>query len=430
MQGNKKAAFDVIIFLIVFKRGLILTMNDPAEKSFRVIVLGSNPATRLSLIRCVGAVKGCRVTVVNMVSRIPEKPSRTLDTYSKYVDHWLFSKKFDADGLAKVLLEQCRIEGEKPLLMSVDDDSACLVDTIQDQIRDFFCFSHINNKSGAIATLMDKAQQKKLAKEFGFNVVESWPMDCVDGKYFVPEGIKYPCYVKGRLSYHSAKQYQRKCNSKEELEQWLLVIAKHNPSPLLAEEYIKIDKEYGIIGFSDTDKVVLPGVVDLLDGGHGGHKGVSAFGRVNDFSHDFLLKQQIERFIKNIRLTGLFNLDIVEAYGKLYFVELNLRFAAYGYAVFKAGVNLPAYQVFHSQEKTYATLKSEVVSGYSYANERVAFDDVAGGYRTWRNYKELLQKADCRLVYCEDDPNPYRVFRRQMRKTFLLVRLKKALRKK
>lgn len=396
---------------------------------FRVIVLGSNPATRLSLIRCVGAIENCMVTIVNMVAQIPKKPLRTLDTYSKYVDRWLFAKKFDADGLAKVLLEQCRIEGNKPLLLSVDDDSACLVDTIQDQLKDSFCFSHIDYKVGAIARLMDKSKQKQLAKEFGFNVVESWQLDFVDGRYSIPEGIKYPCYIKGRLSYHSAKLYQKKCNSKEELKQWLQVVAKHNPSPLLAEEFIEIDKEYGVIGFSDTNTVVLPGIVELLDIGHGGHRGVSAFGRVNDFCSNEQLRLQIEQFIKQIHLTGLFNVDIVESQGKLYFVELNLRFAAYGYAVFKAGVNLPAYQVFHAQGKGYETLVSHVVNGYCYANERVAFDDVAGGYRPLKSYNKLLKKADCRLIYCEDDQDPYRQFRKQMKKTFLMVRLKKLLRK-
>lgn len=398
--------------------------------SCRIIVLGSNPATRLSLIRCIGVVEGCKVTIINMVSHLPEKPYRTLDTYSKYVDRWLFAKKFDADGLAKVLLEQCCLEGNKPLLLSVDDDSACLVDTIQDQLKDAFCFSHIDYKAGAIAGLMDKSKQKQLAKEFGFNVVESWQLDCVDGNYLIPEGIKYPCYVKGRLSYHSAKQYQKRCNSRKELEQWLLVVAKHNPSPLLAEEFVAIDKEFGVIGFSDTRKVVLPGIVELLDSGHGGHKGVSAFGRVNDFSSNEQLRIQIEQFIKQIHLTGLFNVDIVESQGKLYFVELNLRFAAYGYAVFKAGVNLPAYQVYHAQQKEYETLTAHVVNGYCYANERVAFDDVAGGYRSLKNYKELIKKADCRLIYCEDDPGPYLQFKKQMKKTFLMVRLKKLLRKK
>lgn len=392
-----------------------------------VVVLGSNPATRLSLIRCVGAVEGCKVTVINMVSQLPEKPYRTLDTYSKYVERWLFAKKFDADGLAEVLLNQCRKEGEKPLLLSVDDDSACLVDSVQDQLRNDFCFSHIDHRAGAIANLMDKVRQKQLALEFGFNVAESWPVDCVDGHYSIPEGVKYPCYVKGRLSYHSAKQYQKKCSSEKELQQWLQVVAKHNPSPLLIEEFIDIDEEYGVIGFSDTETVVLPGVVELLDSGHGGHKGVSAFGRVNDFGSNDFLRQQVERLIKEIRLTGLFNIDIVKANGKLFFVELNLRFAAYGYAVCKAGVNLPAFQLCHAWGKNYDLQNTKVVNGYCYANERVSFDDVCGGYRTWGNYRSLLKKSDCRMLFDREDPLPYKKFKKNMLTSFLKIRLKKRL---
>jgi predicted ATP-grasp superfamily ATP-dependent carboligase len=392
-----------------------------------VIVLGSNPATRLSLIRCVGKIEGCRVTVINMVSQLPEKPFRTLDSYSKYVDHWLFAKKFDAEGLARILLDQCRVENERPVLLSVDDDSACLIDSIQDRIREYFCFANIDNKAGAIAELMDKSRQKELAKAFGFNVAEAWPINCIEGKYTIPEGVKYPCYVKGRLSYHSAKQLQRKCNSEQDLTEWLKVVAKQNPSPLLIEEFIEIEKDFGIIGYSDSQTVVLPGVVELLDGGHGGHKGVSAFGRVNDFNLNESLEQQIIHFIKHIHLSGLFNIDLVESHGELYFVELNLRFAAYGYAVFKAGVNLPAFQIFQSQGKDIKTLNTKLVNRYCYVNERVAFDDVTGGFRSWNNYRRLIKKADCRMIQDDEDPQPYEKFKSGMLITYLKAKIKKVI---
>lgn len=392
-----------------------------------VIVLGSNPATRLSLIRCVGAVEGCRVTIINMVSDIPEKPYRTIDTYSKYVDKYFFAKKFDADGLARLLMEKCRVEGEKPFLMSVDDDSACLIDTIQDQIRNDFYFSHIGNKAGAIAELMDKAKQKQLAKEFGFKVAESWSVDCVDGKYEIPQGVKYPCYIKGRLSYHSAKLHQKKCSSEQELAEWLKVIAKENPSPMIIEEFIEINKEYGIIGYSDSEKVILPGIVELLDGGHGSHKGVSAFGRVNDFSSNEPLKQQIERFIKYIRLTGLFNVDFVEAYGKLYFVELNMRFAAYGYAVCKAGANLPAFHIYKCLSEDEGVLSTRVKNGFCYVNEKVAFDDVEHGYRSMSNYRRLIKNADCCMIRQEDDSEPYKMFRKNLPMDLLKTRIKRII---
>lgn len=395
-----------------------------------IIILGSNPATRLSLIGCVGAVEGCRVTIVNMVSQLPEKPYRTIDSCSKYVDGVLFARKYDADGLANLLLNQYQDEGTKPIIMSIDDDSACLVDNIQDRLRDKFCFSHIQHQTGAIARLMDKQVQKELAKQFGFKVVNSWPVDIEDGKYEVPETVTFPCYVKGRLSYHSAKQYQKRCDSRQELEKWLVVVANNNPSPLLIEEFIEIEKEYGIIGYCDANKVILPGIVELLDGGHGGHTGVSAFGRVNDFSLNESLKPRIEQMMKHIQLTGMFNIDFVESKGQWYFVEVNIRYAAYGYAVCKAGVNLPAFQIYGCLSQDDGMLSTQVKNGFCYVNEKVAFDDVVGGYRTWKNYKQLIKKADCRLIYQEDDLQPYRCFRSTMMLTFLKQRLKKIIGRK
>ena len=396
----------------------------------RVIVIGSNPATKLSLIRCVGAVEGCRVTVVTMLSQVPEKPERTIDTYSKYVERFFYTKKYDADGLANLLLEKCRVGGEKPILMSVDDDSACLVDTIQDRLRDKFYYSHIQHQAGAIAGLMDKSKQKQLAKECGFNVVEAWPVDCVNGKYTVPDEVKYPCYVKGRLSYHSAKRYQKRCNTKEELEKWLKVLAKHNPSPLIIEEFIKINKEYGVIGYCNAEKVVLPGVVELIDCGYGSDRGVAASGWVHDFSLNEALGPKVEQLMRHIQLTGLFNIDFIESKGKWYFVELNVRYAAYGFAVCKAGVNLPAIQIYDVLSKDDSELSNEVKNDFRYVNEKVAFDDVAGGYRSWKNYRDMLRDADCRFIQQADDPEPYHQFKKGLVMKYVKSRIKKAIQKR
>ncbi len=392
-----------------------------------VIILGSNPASRLALIRAVGEVEGCRVTIVNMVSQLPDKPFRTIDSYSKYVDGVLFARKFDADGLANLLLSKCQDEIAKPIVMSIDDDSACLVDSIQDRLRNRFFVPHIQHRAGAIAHLMDKQVQKELAKQFGFNVAKSWPIDFKDGKYEVPESVTFPCYVKGRLSYHSAKLHQKKCSTEKELTEWLKVIAKENPSPMLIEEFLDINNEYGIIGYSDPQKVVLPGIVELLDGGHGGHKGVSAFGRVNDFGLNEELKPQVEQLMKHIQLTGMFNIDFVEANGKWYFVELNVRYAAYGYAVCRAGVNLPAFQIYGMLYRDDSELPTQVKNGFCYVNEKVAFDDVMGGYRSWKSYCYLVKKADGCMIKNEEDPQPYRQFKRGMPMNYMKAVIKRLI---
>ena len=393
----------------------------------QIIILGSNPATRLSLIRAVGEVEGCRVTIVNMVSQLPDKPFRTMDSYSRYVDRLLFAKKYDADGLAGLLLTQCCNDEAKPIIMSIDDDSACLVDTIQDRLRGKFYFSHIQHQAGAIARLMDKQVQKELAKACGFNVANSWQVDIKDGKYEVPETVTFPCYVKGRLSYHSAKRYQKKCNSRQELENWLKVVAKNNPSPLLIEEFLEIDKDYGVIGYCNPDKVILPGIVELNDCGYGSDRGVAASGRVNDFSLDEKLKSKVEQLMLKIQLTGMFNIDIVKSKGQWYFVEVNVRYAAYGYAVCKAGVNLPAFQIYDALSKDDSALSTQVKNGFRYINEKVAFDDVAGGYRSWRDYRSMVRNADCRLIRLDDDPEPYRQFRKGLMMPYFKSIMKRLL---
>ena len=395
--------------------------------SHNVIVIGSNPATKLSLIRCVGAIEGSRVTVVSMVSGLSEKSQRSYDTYSKYVDNYFYAKKYDAEGLANLLLEKCRIEGEKPIILSVDDDSACLIDTIQDQIRDYFVFSHIGNNPGAIAGLMDKSKQKLLAKEFGFCVAESWILDYIDGKYRVPEGIKYPCYVKGLHSYHTAKRYQKKCSSEQELKECLEVMAREVPYPMLAEEFLEIDKEYGVIGYSNAERVILPGVVELMDCGYGNDRGVAPYGRVNDFGLNEALKPKIEQLMKHIQLSGLFNIDFVESKGRWYFVEVNLRYAAYGYAVCKAGVNLPAFLIYNALSKDDSVLSTQVRNGIRYVNEKVAFDDVLGGYRSLKEYRRIIKNADCRLIRQDDDPQPWCQFRNRSIKTYIKKRITKKI---
>lgn len=377
----------------------------------RVIVIGSNPATRLGLIRSVGAVEGCRVTVIEMVMQVTPNLRPSYDSASKYVDNTYFAEKFNAEGLCLLLLEKCRESNCIPLIMSVDDDSACLVDKIYDRLQGSFYYSHIDDKVGAIANLMDKQVQKEFAATSGFNIVKSWSVDIHEGQYTIPEEVSFPCYVKGRLSYHSAKKYQKRCNSRGELEEWLKVIAKGNPSPMLIEEYIEIEKEYGVAGYCNEERIVLPGIVELIESGHGVHTGVSAFGRVNDFSMNESLKEQVEHFIRNIRLSGQFNMDFVVSKGVWYFVELNMRFAAYGYAIFRAGVNLPAFQIYEVMSRDSSTLNVHVHKGYCYVNEKVAFDDVKYGFRTWRDYRNLLKKADCCLINQSNDKKPARLFK-------------------
>lgn len=54
------------------------TLFDISRMKQKVIILGSNPITRLSLIRSIGEAMDCEITVVDMVHSLSKKQRKTV----------------------------------------------------------------------------------------------------------------------------------------------------------------------------------------------------------------------------------------------------------------------------------------------------------------------------------------------------------------
>ena len=396
-------------------------------KKKSIIIIGSNPMTRLSLIRSIGEVTPCDITVVDMVGEIPKKDIKPVDCHSMYVKRLLRAIKFDADGLCKLLLHQCADKNGKPLILSVDDDSAHLVDSSLDKLREHFHFAHINNKQGEIGRLMNKQVQKQLAVQAGFDITKSWVVEHHDGHYVLPQGITFPCYLKGLLSYHTMKSSQGRFDTEEDLTRALDKLGRTAKHPLMVEEYIETEKDLGIMGFCDGTHCVVPAIVELLESGRGAHKGVSVFGKVRKEKEGEGLTEKVANLVKSIGLFGLFNVDLAISKGKVYFIELNLRYAAYGYAITKAGVNLPSMMVRSAYSDVLEIPVSTIQRECSYINEKVALDDVAFGLRAMKDFRSLQQKADVALMNEPTDEMPYLEITRRFPMDFIKQRIKNLL---
>lgn len=384
-------------------------MGNIAHKQQRVIILGSNPATRLGLIRSIGELGEYEIYIVQLMTQLPKREYRPADSYSKYVTKCVTAKKYDAEYLYRVLVSECMQDDCKAVIISVDDDSACLVDEIQDRLEQYFICANVNGKVGEIGRLMDKSVQKALAEEAGFRVTQSWILECEDGRYEIPEDIVFPCYVKGLISYYSMKKFQGRCDSREELEQTLKRVASACSYPMLVEEFLEIENDLGVIGYCERGASVIPGIVELLESGYGDHKGVSIYGKVRKEREGEEIISRVAAMMKKVGLTGLFNIDLVVCHGDIYFVELNLRYAAYGYAVSKAGVNLPAYFVKSAFGECISELRYKIDADRYYMNEKVAIDDFMGGHRSLKNVCELRKQVDFGLVKDVHDNRPYRM---------------------
>ena len=135
---------------------------------------------------------------------------------------------------------------------------------------------------------------------------------------------------------------------------------------------------------------------------------------------------KVSDFIKHLGLFGLFNVDMVMSKNKLYFIELNLRFAAYGYAVTRAGVNLPEMFINSAIDHGIGgKIESNTVSECYYMNEKVALDDVVDGYRTFKDFKRLRRRADFGLMDNPLDRRPYHRLKRYALSRYIVKRIKK-----
>ena len=171
-----------------------------------------------------------------------------------------------------------RDSSQKVILMPVDDYAASTIDDNTDMLKSDFLFPNIIMEQGAINRLMDKNVQKRKAINAGLNVAKGWCISIENGRYSLPSDLKYPVFPKPQISFKGNKRCKKRCGSDQELKSVLDEVASQRDCPMLLEQYIKIDKEYALLGLSDGSNVVIPGVIQLLESGKGGHRGVTLNG--------------------------------------------------------------------------------------------------------------------------------------------------------
>lgn len=382
----------------------------------RAIVIGRNYTSRLGMIRAAG-LAGCDVFVINTEKKA-ETSSTVFDYSSKYVRKTFAAPEPDEERLVKTILGQCPDGNEKAVLLPTDDYAAAVIDRNQERLRESFLFPNAEGKTGEAVRLMDKDVQKKLAEESGLNAAKGWSLTFDGGGFSIPEDMIYPCFVKAQTSFRGSKFYMRKCGSAAELQKHLEEVAQDlkkrgQSAELLIEQFIEIEKEYDIPGFTNGEEAVIPlfiekGVI---------HLGVTGTGKLVD-SDDFPdLKEKLETFIKKLKFTGLVDIELYESRGQIYFNELNMRFGATGFAMTGTGINMPGMLIrtLKNEEPAIRYDKAGAV-GKRFASEKVIYQEFRDDKISWKEYQSCIDGADFNFIRNADDPGPYREFDAFIRK--------------
>ena len=391
----------------------------------KVVINGHGTTSRLGIVRAVAEL-GCEITVVVMAW--PKAGKSDLDRVvpydcqSKYISRVLFCHFKDGEGLIRLLLEDCTDPDQKVILLPDSDFSAMVIDRNWDRLSPHFLFPHVGDQPGGVYGWMDKLRQKELARQVGLNVPDAVVVSIDGGKYVFPEGVHYPCFTKALVTIVGGKQLFHRCDTPEALRKVLDEIGRQQDADVLVEDFKEIETEYAVLGFSDGEEVIIPGVIRFISNSSS-HFGIALKGEIMPVKGFEAILDQFATFVRRVGFIGVFDIDFYESAGVLYFGEMNLRFGGSGYAVTRMGVNLPAMLVRHLRGESIADLPKFVQGTSTFVNERMCNDDWYQQRISTKEFNDLLASADIRFLEDAEDPDPQRRFfllhRKQARKRFI-----------
>ena len=379
----------------------------------KVVVIGHGYTSRLGVIRALGRA-GYEVIVVVMThykkDGITLNTTKPIDCYSKYVSRVYYCPS-DRDKLIKLLLDKCACLDQKVVLFPDSDFSEAAIDDNQELLRAHFLFPHIDYTPGAIVAWMNKIRQKKLAQSIGLNVAQGCVIEVKDGIYVVPSDLQYPCFPKPMATIVGGKGGLRRCDNEQQLHDVIKLLAKRNPNiNLLVEEFKLIDTEHALMGISDGNNVIIPGVIKTLSLAKGGHFGVAKQGiimPVNGFEN---LIEKFKQFVLKTKYVGIFDIDFYLSKEQYYFCEMNFRYGGSGYSYTAMGVNLPDMYVRTLKGFSIKEMKYQIDKEAVFVNERMCKDDWACGYISTYELYTLLKTADISFVADNEDNQPLKEY--------------------
>ena len=391
--------------------------RDPLARKPRVMVAGRNYCSNLCMARSLGEA-GYEVEVLKIFQTRPKKSSLMKqlkpDAYSKYIKAYYQCISRRRSKRIKNHLIRHADPDRRMLLIPCDDLVAEIADRFYDELSPYYIMPNVNNTQGEIGRLMSKEVQKQLAKEYGLPVINSCVIKTRRGEFTIPKSVNYPCFIKPNVSRFSSKGKMRKCNSEDELREVLTEYAQKKNVEMLVEDFVDIKHEYSILGLSTKDGSVGPGFFIAEEGGHEEHRGVAITGRILPTSVQQELIDKMTGFVDTLGFEGLWDIDLIETMdGKFYFLEVNMRYGASGYAVTRCGVNLPAmfadYMIFGKPIDLNCKVNA---TDKVFVSEKVLIEEYMGERIPWSMVEECMEKADIHFVKNDEDPQAYEHFKR------------------
>lgn len=353
----------------------------------KAIILGSKGVNATGLIRSLG-IAGINVVFASTHSKIE----------SRYTKEYL-SLPVDKNKWNMILIKYSSISKNKIVIFPTDDETAFWLDENYKLLEKYFSVPHANGK---LLILADKSVMNQMAENVGLNVPNFIKLSLLDA---VREN-KYPIILKPYAGYAGSKGDIAICYNEEDYTNAVGNLIRQGYEEILLQELLDDSKqeEIGIMGMSlPNGKIVIPGIIHKIRSYPTG-KGSTSYAR---FSPDMseINGNKIKQFVSSTGYVGLFDIEMIKAYGKYWFIEINYRNGQYGYTPTAAGYNLPANWLNGMCGKNIA--KCNNIQEIYYINERDDYRHVKDGEISRKEWMKQFHTATAYGMYCPGDQRPF-----------------------
>ena len=302
----------------------------------KVMIFGTNHYNTSGLVRSLGE-KGIK----SFLFLVGTDKAQCSIRFSRYVKKIHYLKAMS--DVEDVLRLHYWNELEKPVCLFGSDAWIGFFDAHYDEFKDKFALPSAKGGQGAINAFLDKINTFPIAQRSGFDLIKTWRLK---GGADIPDDLVFPCLTKGNNSTKSEKSDMGVFICREGLEGSLREGVEY-----LVQEYIEKDYELNMIGlaYNHGQDVYMPMVIRKI---RDEMQRASCYFRLDDIrEYPNINIACVRKMVAEMGYEGLFSIEVLCKGDKCYFLEINLRNDACGYAYTRAGINYPYLWVKYNRGK-------------------------------------------------------------------------------
>lgn len=358
-----------------------------------IVFSGREHYNSLGIIRTLGEAGIMPVYVV-------VKGGPVFASKSKYVKESHYVDTVD-EGI-EFILSKYSDPCEKSFILVEDDWTVAIMDKYYDRLKDNFYFF---NAGGNLLTYFDKDVVNRLAVKHGLKVPKTWKVKVGE----IPSDIEYPIMTKSVNSIGEEwKDIVYICRDDVELK---AAFSKMKSEYVLVQQYIEKVDEVSFDAFSVNKGKDVFIVMEAYQMYNIPDK-YSPYWKIHNYRNTDI-GEKIEKIIGEIEFEGIFEFEfMIDQEDNYWFLEINLRNTALGYATTVAG--MPQVTLWcEAIEKGYIdySKRVEIPDGMRAMAECFDYDvRVKGGVISKEEWLKEFMTSECKMYMGRDDFEPFRYF--------------------